>query len=329
MEHLMENLRKRTETVLKQQSMLFPLWDKVAGVRSRPRRIFAEDNSYCYPIARQPLCLHKLVSNKGKEVTARILLQTAYKFMHDIAYVEIELINNTALKIYNGIIDLDIPKNTRNNMLSVIIDEAYHAYVAIDFIEQVKNIKKEELFYPPQTVELKLAMNKFLPIVPDPHQGLFEVICICLGENTLTNELFEMTKYEEINPFFREVMADHMSDEGRHSSFFRKILSYVWCQADEEAKDAIGRILPHFVIEYLDSSMRREWDKKLLSFLNFNDTEIEIIIKDIYPKFSNKSLKKTNPVAKKLLDVLDSCYIFTHKPTRDAFVSCELIEPVI
>lgn len=318
---------KIEECIFKNYSPLFPTWHRIAAIRSRPRRIFCDndDDGYCYPIARQPICLHNLVVSKGEEMIDRILLQTAYKFMYDIAYVEVELINATALKVYNGSIDLNLPKNVKNDMLSIIVDEAFHAYVAIDFIEQVKNVRKEDIFSIPKSVELKIAMDKFIPKLPKNMQGFFEVVCICLGENTLTKELFEMTKYKSLNPFFHEVMADHMIDEGRHSAFFKKILSFIWFNADDDIKTEVGKILPCFILEYLSSTLRIEWDRELLYFLNFQEEEIDIIIKDIYPPSSNRMISKCNPVAKNLLDVLDRCHILSHKKTASAFREYELL----
>jgi hypothetical protein len=114
-------------------------WDKVASVRSRPRRFIGENNTagYYYPIARQPLCIHPLVQGRGEEDIKFILIQTAYKFMRDIAFVETEIINNTAQKIYSNRFSFKFPLELRLDILSVIIDEAYHAYVALDFIHHL------------------------------------------------------------------------------------------------------------------------------------------------------------------------------------------------
>ena len=321
----METIKSNYE-IFNDKSLLFPTWHKIASIRTRPRRIFQiTENGYYYPITRQPICLHKKVSDRGDDTIKWILLQAAYKFMYDIAYVEVELINKTALKIYNGSIDINLPKNVKNDMLSIVIDEAFHAYVAIDFIDQVKTKTNEELVYSKGTVELELAMNKFIPKLPHEIQGIFEAICICIGENTLTKELFDMTKSDDLNPFFHTVMADHMFDEGRHAALFRKVLTFVWNDSSEEIKLHIGALLPDFLLEYLSDNIRKEWDEKILLHLNFSENEVKNIINDVYPKVNNSMLTRINPVARNFIDVLTTCGVLKHQPTKNAFVESGLI----
>ncbi|MGQ3887959.1 hypothetical protein ACQUW5_02865 [Legionella sp. CNM-1927-20] len=48
--------------------------------------------------------------------------------------METELVNRGALIVANDCLDMGFPLALRQDALSVIIDEAYHAYVALDFI---------------------------------------------------------------------------------------------------------------------------------------------------------------------------------------------------
>ena len=302
-------------------------WDKSASVRSRPRRFIGEDNTagYYYPMARQPLSIHPLVQEKGGEAVKFILIQTAYKFMRDIAFVETEVINRVAQKIYGNHFSFEFPFELRVDLLSIIIDEAYHAYVALDFMQQlekkttIKPLEKENV------TELSLAVDKFMPSLPEDLREVFELIAICIGENTLTKELFSMAADSSINQIFHQVMADHMVDEGRHSGIFSLILRELWAALNSRAKNSIGDILPHFLVEYLKPDLDISYNRKILDALSFSVENIELILSETHPPIPIHNLKHVNPVMKNILFILDRSGILEHGPTKEVFKNCKLI----
>src|SRR5690242_1791923 len=110
----------------------FEPWDRFSVIRSRPRRVLSEytsDKTLFYPPDRQPLIVHPLVILKAQSTIEAILIHSAYKFMLDIAEVEVNCIVKAALKIYNNEFDYHLPQKMREDMLSIIIDEAHHAYI--------------------------------------------------------------------------------------------------------------------------------------------------------------------------------------------------------
>lgn len=302
-------------------------WDKAASVRSRPRRFIEENNTvgYFYPIARQPLCIHPLIQARGEEDIHFILIQTAYKFMRDIAFVETEIINNTAQKIYSNRFSFKFPLELRLDILSIIIDEAYHAYVALDFMQQLEKRTGIKPLEKDNTTELAIAMEKFAPLLPEDLHDAFEIIAICIGENTLTKELFSMAAESSINQIFHEVMADHMVDEGRHSGIFSLILRELWPALDERAKCLIGAILPDFLINYLNPDLDIAYNKKILEALSFTTEDTDLIIAETHPPIPIKNLKHVNPVMKNILFIIERNGILEHAPTKEAFMECNLI----
>ena len=128
-------------TPLVYQSNL-PIWDRKSSIRSRPRRILKPEQKteYFYPLSRQPLAIHPLIKVRGEEAVRFVLTHTVYKFMHDIAVLETEVVNKGALIIAHDHLKLNFPQAMRHDALSIIIDEAYHAYVAIDYLKQVEEI---------------------------------------------------------------------------------------------------------------------------------------------------------------------------------------------
>ena len=302
-------------------------WDKFSSIRSRPRRIIDNTVTHTalYPIQRKPICYHPIVQSLGETVINRILLQGAYKFMSDIAFVEIKMINHTAEKIYDGSFSYIFPDALRLDMLSIIIDEAYHAYVAIDFINQLQAITGVKPIKATHNIELQVSLNKFKKLFQPRQADIFEIIAICIGENTLTKELFNMTREKNINPFFHQVMADHMIDEGRHSSIFRQVLRELWSNISEEDRCIIGAQMPAFVFDYLKPDLHIEFDTILLSQQDLSTEDINTIIQDTYVPYTTDYLKKSNPIFKNLLAVLETTQVLEHGFTQDKFKEYGLI----
>lgn len=305
----------------------FPSWNKFASVRSRPRRIAIEDqeNDYFYPIDRTAIYGHPLIQNLTEVQKKYILLQNAYKFMSDIAFVELELINRVAYKLYNGRSRYILPSALRFDLLSIIVDESYHAFVALDFMDQLQAVTGIAPLHLSQEVELGVSMQKFSTDVAQEYSDIFEIIAICIGENTLTKELFNLTRDTKLNRVFHDVMADHMIDEGRHSNIFSRILQEIWKEIDEHLRLQLGKMLPAFLVDYLKPDLHIEFDKKLLCEVGFQPQEIQQIITDSYPEHNATNLKMKNPIYANILAVLTRAKILDHAPTQKEFVTMGLI----
>src|SRR6056297_2995018 len=112
-------------------------WEGRATVRARPRRLLPDSNGYFFPKSRQPLCFHPLIQTLGSDAIDFILIQSAYKFMWDIAQIETNIVNEVAEKIANNRYPIPFPESLTFSALTVLVDESYHAYVARDFMNQL------------------------------------------------------------------------------------------------------------------------------------------------------------------------------------------------
>lgn len=315
--------------ILDDYKSCLPRWDKFSSIRQRPRRLLKtieNDDGYYYPIERQPLVIHPLIQKCGKELVSQLLIHSGYKFMADIAFVEVELINNTALNVYNGNINYGFPESLKRDMLTIIVDEAYHAYVALDYINQMESVTGEKMFYKTETVALDYCIRKYIKLLPVDMRPTFELIAICIGENTLTKELFSMTKQPNLNPFFHQVMADHMIDEGRHSSIFRLVLRQTWARMPEEFRLRIGDILPKFLLEYTGDTLQNKFNCDLLRHFGFCQTDIETIIRETGSTSRDECIIKTNPVTHQMIDLMKIVGITEHRPTHEKFIQASLLE---
>lgn len=304
-----------------------PVWDRKSSIRSRPRRLLnpEQKNEYFYPITRQPLAIHPLIQARGEDAVRFILTHTVYKFMYDIAILETEVVNKGALMIANDHLNLNFPAALRHDALSIIIDEAYHAYVAIDYLNQVEALTGVAVQEIPTNTTVIRAMNLIKEKLPDDVSGLFELIAVCIGEHVLTKDLISIGKDSNVGEFFKVIMADHVLDEGRHAIFFANILEFVWAKMSESQRDCIGAILPEFMREYLRQDIQKDYDTAILRLLGMSEPDINTVINDSYINACNVGLNNNNPVIINLVTLLQRIHVLEHAKTRSAFAAYKLI----
>lgn len=302
-------------------------WDKYAAIRTRSRRVLSEYeiNGYFYPIDKQPICDHPIIKKMGPEAIEYILIQAAYKFMSDLAFVEVEMVNGLTGKIYNKTVDFNYTDEMRQDALTIIIDEAHHALIANDYMDQMENYTKISPIKRNIITELAQTVNHFRNVIPSDYLNAYNLICVCIGENTFTQELFLMARSESVNQFYHDVMTDHMFDEGRHQAIFGFLLKYSWLQFDEKMKIFFGELLPAFILDYLKPNLQIEDDRLLLQSMNLSQTEIERILSDIHVEHTPKRIKLTNPVFKNLMKMLERTNVLEHANTKNAFVNYGLL----
>ncbi|KAB8030776.1 non-ribosomal peptide synthetase [Fluviispira multicolorata] len=295
-------------------------WEKNSTVRNKPRRILISDGSkYFFPITEQPLCLHPIIMALGEEITRSILVQSAYMFMQNILINETEVVCKIVQKIIQKKPFISLPEEMYQNLLTVIIDESYHAHVAHDFINQVENFTKIKPIALSFESSLTRSIQLVLTTLPEHCRFYFEIIAVCIAENSITKELVATIKDPEVNIFFNEINADHLADEGRHCGIFSELLTRLWQEISEDTKKIIGRCLPNFICEYLSRDIKIKIDRDILSKLNLECEEIERVLYDTHPEYTVESLWLINPIVKNIISVLKKSGILNHPETAQAF----------
>lgn len=303
------------------------VWDKLAATRSKPRRVLPEGDvaGHLYPPAKQALLTHPLMEELSAEKLRLLLIQSAYKFMGDIAFVETESVNDVALKIANGHTPIEFPADIRYDALTVIVDEAYHAYVACDFMRQIEQRTGVKPLPKPAETDLSKSLAFGKRRLPEALHGLWEIVAVCIGENTLTKELLNLTAEKSVNEVLHLVMEDHVRDEGRHSVLFMNILKLVWAGMEESARLAIGQLLPEFIREYLHPRLQAEYERHVLQWLELPAEHIEKILSETYAEPPLEEFRTRNPLAGYVVYVLKQCGVLSHEPTLEAFRRFKLV----
>lgn len=246
-------------------------WESRATIRTRPRRMVENDDKLIYPLSRQPLVLGESFLRECPEQRDFALVQTLYKFINDVVIFETEIVNKTARSIAKNRFAVPFPFACRYDAMTVVVDEDYHALVAMDFMQQtiaMTGITPIEL---PREIELSRAIPAALSLAPEHLRAAVELICVAIAENTVTNDVAAFAKDDTVKQSIKGMMADHLLDEGRHSVFWARLVRIYWHGASETDRHSIAQILPVFIAHYLTNDIQKAFDFQLIEHLQLSD----------------------------------------------------------
>ncbi len=291
------------------------LWEKKASVRCRPRRQIDDDSLIFFPIGRQPLCSHPHIIELGEVAINFILLQTFYKYLNDVITFEMDIVNKTAIKIADGSFIFPFPFECRKDAFTVVIDENYHAYASMDYMNQVMHFTN--------TAPLKLSSNKIelseaIPLALESlekqyHDGM-ELIAVSIAENSVTADVAELARDKTLKKSIQGLMSDHLIDEGRHAVFWTNAVKIYWQNILEHERIALGRAIAVFLQRYLIFNCYADFQNELILSLNLDQETSKNIIEsfDYYIP-----VDCSHPMMKPIGLFLKKSGILEHKPTYE------------
>jgi hypothetical protein len=246
-------------------------WESRATIRTRPRRVLENDDKLIYPLSRQPLVLSETFLRECPEQRDFALVQTLYKFINDVVIFETEIVDKTARSIAKNRFAVTFPFACRYDAMTVVVDEDYHALVAMDFMQQtiaMTGITPIEL---PDEIELSRAIPAAIALAPEHLRSAVELICVAIAENTVTGDVAAFAKDDTVKQSIKGLMADHLLDEGRHSEFWSRMVRIYWHSASEDDRQCIAHILPVFIGHYLTNDIQKAFDFQLIAALQISD----------------------------------------------------------
>lgn len=207
-------------------------WEGRATIRTRPRRMVENDEKLIYPLSRQPLVLSDTFTRECAHLRDYALVQSLYKFINDVVIFETEIVDKTARSIAKDNFTIRFPFACRYDAMTVVVDEDYHALVAMDFMQQTIALTGIEPIQLPAEIELSRAIPAALALAPEHLRSAVELICVAIAENTVTNDVAAFAKDDSVKQSVKGVMADHLLDEGRHSGFWARLVRIYWHTAE-------------------------------------------------------------------------------------------------
>ncbi|PYD05080.1 diiron oxygenase [Pseudomonas syringae group genomosp. 3] len=242
-------------------------WEGRATIRTRPRRIVENDEKLIYPLSRQPLVLSDTFTRECAHLRNYALVQSLYKFINDVVIFETEIVDKTARSIAKDNFAIRFPFACRYDAMTVVVDEDYHALVAMDFMQQTIALTGIEPIQLPTEIELSRAIPAALALAPEHLRSAVELICVAIAENTVTHDVAAFAKDDSVKQSIKGLMADHLLDEGRHSGFWARLVRIYWHTAAEQDRECIARILPVFIAQYLTNDIQNGFDFTLIERL--------------------------------------------------------------
>ncbi|MDF0733702.1 diiron oxygenase [Pseudomonas entomophila] len=256
-------------------------WEERATIRTRPRRRVEDDQRLIYPLSRQPLVLGAAFQRECPQLRDFALVQSLYKFINDVVIFETEIVDRTARRIAKDRFAVRFPFACRYDAMTVVVDEDYHALVAMDFLQQTIALTGIEPIELPGEIELSRAIPAALAQVPEPLRDALELICVGIAENTLTDDVAAFARDDTVKPAVKGLMADHLLDEGRHSSFWARLTRIYWQAAPEAEREAIAEVLPVFLGQYLTNDIQQAFDFSLIAALPVSETVREALREEV------------------------------------------------
>lgn len=242
-------------------------WESRATIRTRPRRVLEDDERLIYPLSRQPLVLSETFLRECPQQRDFALVQTLYKFITDVVIFETEIVDKTARSIAKNRFAVAFPFACRYDAMTVVVDEDYHALVAMDFMQQTVAMTGIEPIELPTEIELSRAIPAAVALAPEHLRSAVELICVAIAENTVTGDVAAFARDDTVKPSIKGLMADHLLDEGRHSSFWARMVRIYWHTANDADRKTIAQILPVFIGHYLTNDIQKSFDLRLIDAL--------------------------------------------------------------
>ncbi|RBL67953.1 aminobenzoate oxygenase [Pseudomonas sp. MWU13-2625] len=246
-------------------------WETRATIRTRPRRVLEDDERLIYPLSRQPLVLSETFLRECPQQRDFALVQTLYKFINDVVIFETEIVDQTARAIAKNRFAVPFPFACRYDAMTVVVDEDYHALVAMDFMQQTVAMTGIEPIKLPTEIELSRAIPAAVALAPEHLRSAVELICVAIAENTVTGDVAAFARDDTVKPSIKGLMADHLLDEGRHSSFWARMVRIYWHTANDADRETIAQILPVFIGHYLTNDIQKSFDLRLIDALPVSD----------------------------------------------------------
>ncbi|AYF46151.1 aminobenzoate oxygenase [Pseudomonas fluorescens] len=245
-------------------------WERRATIRTRPRRWLENDDKLIYPLSRQPLVLSATFLEHCAHWRDFVLVQSFYKFINDVVIFETEIVDKTARSIAKNRFSLPFPLACRVDAMTVVVDEDYHALVALDFLQQTVAMTGIQPLDLPGQIELSHALPAAQAQVPAHLRDAVELIGVAIAENTVTQEVAAFSKDSSVKASVRGLMADHLFDEGRHAQFWTRLVRLYWQSASAADRDSIAQVLPTFLAHYLTNDLQKNFDLHLIDHLDIS-----------------------------------------------------------
>ena len=299
-------------------------WSDRALVRNRKPKpdLTGADSADFFPIGRQPLMSHPKVMDLPDDDHRTILIQSCYKYMNDIAMTEMDPVIECTMRVANGGMSVQFPSHYRNIALTVVVDESYHALVAREYMDAVQAATGIEPLPMPESTDLRRAAAEAKALLPDRLHDGFDVMTVCIAENTLTREIVELLRASPDETPFGIAVREHLADEAQHCGFFTRLLKHYWSGLDAADRDALGERLVPFIRTYLSTGTEEAFARRILRVLGFSAEDQDDVIAEVYGSYE---VGAWHPMVLSIGDLLKGSGVLAWPSVRERLQDAALV----
>jgi hypothetical protein len=235
-------------------SSAFKSWHSRASVRVKPRRQLGDDEPselVYFPPELVPVSQHAVVQELGHDTVERVLIQQLHTYLEFTSELEHGAVNPVAAMISRRRSGFDLPETMIEDAYKIYTDEAWHAQFSDDLQRQVamKTGVGPSVFEEPNFFrKLKGFQQDLLP----DEQRLVMIFFTIVSETLISAILSDIPQDPRVVPAVRELVADHALDEGRHHTYFSRLLEFTWPRLNKAHRELIGPLLPEMILAFLE-----------------------------------------------------------------------------
>ncbi len=270
-------------------------------------------------------------------------LQVFCDRLYGVAQFEVNFVTEQCGKLANKDLGVELTNSIKQVAIAIGTDEMYHAFAARELLNDIEEYTgviptalQEIVEIIPKKIEQDsdkdaepiLQVAEFFKKMVSPKlERIAETTLLCILENAVVEQLFDMAKdIEDVNPL-AIYLREHLQDEGRHRVFFQRLLKYIWSSISDEDRIVLGQAIVGYCKRYwsppsFDKLVERNC--KALKKLPLSESTIkDIVSQDVAlvlqkPIFEMDSIK--NP-----MQLMKIAGITQHEPTHSLFVSQGLL----
>jgi hypothetical protein len=299
-------------------------WEQRATVRGMPRTRLSWETASgeLFPAAMQPILSHADVIARGPDVRHRVLARAAATFILHVAILEVDLVTDLCIRFVSADTGVAMPEPARQVALTIATDEAYHAFVAREFLG---DLAQHTGIVPAVGVALPLvgALAEVRQRAPAGLKEVADTMVLCFAENFVTEELFGLSREAVAPGAFHTIVREHMMDEGRHQVFFQRLLRRIWHGLDEERRTALGRLVAVYLDSVLIAGNFEASQRDLLEDAGFDPEAAARIAREVVAAALGIELPRKSevPFMRNALHLVEVSGILEHEPTRRALIN--------
>jgi hypothetical protein len=260
----------------------FRSWYEKSTVRSQPRRMLTPDDPapHFFSPDLVPVARHPLVRALPADRFRTLLVQHLYRYLDFTARLEHVVVNRTVLGIAHGTLGLRLPEAMRLDAYKIYCDEAYHALFSADLIIQVREATGVRPALPPEPFFLR-RLAGVRAAADERTRPLVDLMFVIISETLISATLAEVPDDPGVAAAVREVLRDHLADEGRHHRYFALFLRQLWGQLDPGDRRAAALLVPALVDCFLRPDAAAVRDDLLAAGLSRD--EGEQVVAEVFP----------------------------------------------